>query len=186
MNYPTEYKSNRIGHTFQAILAVILLILSGSILLRPAMFTNIPAALVITVCSILLMLAAGLLYISVLRLVTPLPELKYHKDGFDCKIGTYTLLHVKWEDVQDLAFINTKNEQILAVSLQKAASYIRPYRGWASTVMRARLKNYGTPVILSAKRLHISFEELQLGFVHYWNVYKFGENYSVSETGLNQ
>lgn len=171
--YPAEYKSNRIGQGFQAITSSVLICLCTWFLFSRLHFSNIPESLVYSVVWSILILSLILLYFSVLRLINPLPELRYHDLGFDCKIGNYTLVHVKWEDVKDLAFINTDKEQILAIILDKPSVYIRPLGGWTSIKMKARLKNYGTPIILSSKKLHIPFEKLQLGFVHYWNQYKF-------------
>lgn len=170
--YPSEYKSNRLGQSFQAIISSVSIAICCWALFSPLRLSDVPNSVLQTILGFLLILSMILLYLSILRLITPLPELRYHANGFDCKVGNYTLLQVKWEDVVDLAFINTDKEQVLAVILEKPSVYIRPLRGWASVIMKARLKNYGTPIILSARKLHTPFEQLQLGFVHHWNNYK--------------
>lgn len=171
-NYQSVFQSNRTGHIFQAIVNFAVLAVSYWLCAIEVGFANIPKLLVFSVLCILIAASAIILILSILRLFKPIPELKYSEQGFDCKVGTSTLIHIPWADVEDLAFVSDEKEQILAIILKNPTSVIRHSRGWASAVLRARLKNYRTPIILSAKRLNISLEDLKLGFVYHWNQYR--------------
>ena len=170
--YPSIYKSNRLGHIFQAVTSTILLLFSSWLLLISVGFDGIPQNLVFLILGIVALASLVVLLLSILRLYKPIPKLQYHAHGFDCTIGTSTLIQIKWEEVENLAFVSAKNEEVIAIILKRPASIIRRYRGWASLVMKARLKNYGTPIIFSAKDLNISLDEMKLGFVHYWNKHR--------------
>lgn len=170
--YPSLFKSNRIGHIFQAGISGVFFSICTWLLIISVSFANIPQYLVNSILIVIGLFSFAVLLISILRLLKPIPELEYLESGFNCKVGTSTRMQIKWEEVEDLAFVSGKKEQVLAVMLKRPSSAIRPFRGWASVVMKARLKNYGTPVILSAKRLNISLEDLKSGFVYYWNQYR--------------
>jgi len=170
--YPSVFKSNLSGHIFQAVSSGLIFLVSLWMLVISIDFANIPKNLVNAVLIVVMLLSFAILFISILRLIKPLPELEYLESGFNCKVGTSTLIHVKWEDVEDLAFVSVEKEQVLAVLLKQPSLAIRPFRGWASLVMKARLKKYGTPVILSAKRLNINLDDLKVGFVHHWNQFR--------------
>lgn len=170
--YPIIYKSNRVGHIFQAVISSILLFTSSWLLLISIGFDGIHKSLVVIVLGIIAISSLVVLILSFLRLIKPIPKLQYLDKGFECKIGTSTLIHIPWEEVDNLAFVSVKNEEVLAVILKRPTSIVRANRGWASLVMKARLKKYGTPIILSAKNLNISLDEMKLGFVHYWNKYR--------------
>lgn len=172
VNHPSVFESNRTGHIFQAIVSAIVLAVSSWLYAIEVGFANIPKLFVFSVLYVLIGVSVIILLLSILRLLKPIPELKYSEEGFDCKVGTSTLIHIPWAEVDDLAFVSEEKEQVLAIILKNPASVIRQSRGWAATVLRARLKNYRTPIILSAKRLNISLEDLKLGFVHHWNQYR--------------
>ena len=170
--YPSVFKSNLSGHIFQALISGCVFSVSLWMLIISIDFDRIPKVLVNTVLISITVLSFIILLVSILRFIKPLPELEYLERGFSFKVGTSTLIHVNWEDVEDLAFVSVENEQVLAVMLKRPSLAIRPLRGWASVVMKVRLKKYGTPVILSARRLHVNLDDLKVGFVHHWNKYR--------------
>lgn len=163
--YPSVFKSNTSGHIVQGLFALPLFILGIWLLVNPLRLSNIPSSLILS-GSLFITLISGLtLVFSILRILRPIPELEFTNQGFSIKVGLYTRLSIAWEDVLEVSFINEGGHQILAVMIKHPNTLNSLLRGWARIVIRSRQNHYGTPVILTSKRLRRPFEEIQHTFV---------------------
>jgi hypothetical protein len=172
VQYPSVYKTNTSGHLFQAGLSFLIFIGSIWMYVQPLKFDQVSLETVNLFALLLMLISAIVFGISSLRIVRPTAELEFLSDGFNFKVGISTIVKVPWETVQDLSFINNGEYLLLPVFVSNSADIIRKTKGWAQFVLKARFKNYKTPVLLSSKRLHVNAEELKLSFVQHWNKYR--------------
>jgi uncharacterized membrane protein YwzB len=175
IHYPSIYKTNTTGHLFQAIITFLIFLVAIWMYIQPLKFDKVsPEA--VNMVALVMMLVTGIIFgISILRLLRPAPELEFLANGFKFKVGTSTIIFIPWESVQELSFVKDGDYLLLPVIISNPAQIIRESKGWSKLVLKARFKNYKTPVLLSSKRLHIDAEELKLSFVQHWNKFRHSE-----------
>lgn len=102
-----------------------------------------------------------------LKLFDAKPGLIFLDDGFVDNSSGIRAGFVAWHDVTDIRAFEINHQKMLAVELRDPESYIRKCKPWKQGIVRINAKMCGSPIVVSAIALNISFIELVAHFESY-------------------